>query len=291
MSKVWLMATTAALAFAAAAACDVERTGEQLTADKAMVATLLATPAVSISPAAMAGSGAGFDAGTFDGGQVTIPPQTLAFAFFVERSGATFDAPPAPVAGATMALLENGAAVAQLDEMGTGSFSSKSAQNDAIAYASGATYDFEASLEGERYVGRVAEAPNLEHVASLHPAQGYVDHPANTPFTFTRPEPPAGQPRNLGFVTVYPVDPQGQYGPPTFTNVPTTPLDFLTLVALPGQWRAAQITLPGSAFPVANQTYVLVLQAAKLGGPESENLFTGSAILAATAEVGVFRTR
>ena len=68
-------------------------------------------------------------------------------------------------------------------------------------------------------------------------------------------------------------------------------MDFLRLVALPADWRAAQVTVPGSAFPLANQTYALVLQAAKLGGPQSDNLFSGSAILAGTAEVGVFRTR
>ena len=36
---------------------------------------------------------------------------------------------------------------------------------------------------------------------------------------------------------------------------------------------------------------LLVLQAVKLGSAESENLFKGSAILAGTAEVGVFRTK
>jgi hypothetical protein len=137
----------------------------------------------------------------------------------------------------------------------------------------------------------VEKAPQVEQVTDLHPPQGYIDQPANTPFTFNRPNPPPGQERNLGFVTVYPVDDRGQKGQPTYTNVPHTPVDFLRLIASPWQWRQPVVTVPASAFPNAQQTYVLVLQAVKMGGPSSNNLFTGSAILAGTAEVGVFRTR
>jgi hypothetical protein len=286
MRKVMRMAVAAVLAVAAAG-CDVARTGEQLTAEKAMVAAILATPSVSISPAALAGADGGFDAG---GAQVTVPAQTVAFAFFGERSS-SFDAPPTPVAGATVTVRADGGATVQLLATGEGAFSLTSTQDSALEYTPGATYDFEATLAGERYVGRVTEAPQLERVDALHPDQGYVDHPANTPFTFTRSEPPPGQARNLGFTTVYPVSDSGQLGPPTYTNIPMTPLDFLRVVALPAPWRASQVTVPASAFPLPNQTYALVLQAAKMGGPESANLFSGSAMFAGTADVGIFRTR
>jgi hypothetical protein len=281
---------TVAAAALAVAACDIQRTGQQLTADKVMVAAILATPSVTVSPAALAGADAGFGAGGMDGGQLTIPGQTLALAYFLERPS-SFDAPPAPVSGATMAVKAEGGAAIALEPTGDGAFSLSSAQSSALEYASGATYDFEATLAEERYVGRVAEAPQLENVAALHPPEGYVDHWANEPFTFTRPEPPAGQPRNLGFITIHPISDRGELGPPTYTNVPMNPIDFLRLVALPAPWRAAEMTVPASAFPLPNQTYALVLQAAKMGGPQSENLFTGSAIVAGTAEVGVFRTR
>jgi hypothetical protein len=251
-----------------------------------MVAAILAMPSVSVSPAALAGADAGFS----DGGDLTIPGQTVAVAYFLERPS-SFDAPPAPVSGATMAVKAEGGTALQLESTGEGAFSLSSAQSSGFEYASGATYDFEATLGEERYVGRVAEAPQLENVPALHPPEGYVDHSANAPFTFTRPEPPAGQPRNLGFITVYPVSDSGEMGPPTYTNVPMNAIDFLRLVALPAPWRAAEMTVPASAFPLPNQTYALVLQAAKMGGAESENLFTGSAIVAGTAEVGVFRTR
>ena len=283
MYKVVLTAVAAALAVAA---CDIQRTGQQLTADKVMVAAILAMPSVSVSPAALAGADAGFS----DGGDLTIPGQTLAVAYFLERPS-SFDAPPAPVSGATMTVKAEGGTAIPLESTGDGAFSLSSAQSSAFEYASGATYDFEATLGGERYVGRVSEAPQLENVPALHPPEGYVDQSANAPFTFTRPEPPAGQPRNLGFITVYPVSNTGEMGPPTYTNVPMNAIDFLRVVALPAPWRAAEMTVPASAFPLPNQTYALVLQAAKLGGAESENLFTGSAIVAGTAEVGVFRTR
>jgi hypothetical protein len=288
MRKIVLMAVAAVLAVAAAAGCDVARTGEQLTAEKAMVAAILATPSVSISPAALAGADGGFDAG---GGQVTVPAQTVAFAFFGERSS-SFDTPPTPVAGATVTVRADGGATVQLTATGEGAFSLTSTQDSALEYTPGATYDFEATLAGERYVGRVTEAPELEVVAALHPDQGYVPHQANTPFTFTRSyEPPPGQTRNLGFTTVYPVSDGGDLGPPTYTNIPMTPLDFLRMVALPAPWRASEVTVPASAFPLPNQTYALVLQAAKMGGPESANLFSGSAMFAGTADVGIFRTR
>ena len=44
------------------------------------------------------------------------------------------------------------------------------------------------------------------------------------------------------------------------------------------------------AFPHAATNYLLVFHSLKSGGPKSENLFTGSALLAGTADIGVLRT-
>jgi hypothetical protein len=271
-------------------ACDLGRMVQQITAEKAMVATVLATPEISLTPSAMAGWDGGFDSGGLDAGQVTIPAQTAAFVFFGERSSTSLDAPPSPLPGADVFIREDASARLPLDETGEGTYALSSNQNAALEYTSGASYDFEAVLQGKTYVGRVENAPQIEQVADLHPPSGYIRHAANEPFTFTRPAPPQGQERNLGFITVYPVDDRGEKGQPTYTNTPNKPLEFLELMADPSQWRQAQVTVPGSAFPNAQQTYVLVLQAVKMGGPESSNLFTGSAILAGTAEVGVFWT-
>ncbi len=50
------------------------------------------------------------------------------------------------------------------------------------------------------------------------------------------------------------------------------------------------VTIPGTAFPEKDHNYVIVLQSAKIGGPKSENLFSGSAILGGTADIGIVKT-
>src|SRR5690606_7766437 len=97
--------------------------------------------------------------------------------------------------------------------------------------------------------GRVEQAPQLEEIAALHPPKGFIEHPAHTAFSFTRPPAPAGRERNLGFVTVFPVDESGGRGEPTWTNIPDDPLDMLLLVANPAKWKADTVVVPGSAFP------------------------------------------
>jgi hypothetical protein len=94
----------------------------------------------------------------------------------------------------------------------------------------------------------------------------------------------------VGFITVFPVSGSGERGEPTYSNAPQTPLAFLKLVALPAEWKQGTVTVPGEAFPKPAQTYLVVFQAVKTGGPKSDNLFTGSAVLAGTGEVGVIRT-
>jgi hypothetical protein len=114
---------------------------------------------------------------------------------------------------------------------------------------------------------------------------------ANTELAFDRADPPSGQERTLGFVTVVPVSDSGQQGEPTYTNAPKTPLEFLKLVALPVDWKVKRVVIPGSAFPMSKQTYLVIFQSVRTGGPETENLFLGSALLAGTADIGVVRTQ
>ena len=82
-----------------------------------------------------------------------------------------------------------------------------------------------------------------------------------------------------------------QRGQPTYSNVPTSPLAFLSLVASPASFRTEQVTVPGTAFPAAASTYLVTFQAVRMGGAQSDNLFVGSALLAGTADVGVVRTQ
>jgi hypothetical protein len=292
MKKTPLLLLAALAALSAPLACDFEKTGSQLQAQKVMVATLLATPPVDLTAAGLLGLDGGFDAGVdLDGGAVNVPGQVAAFVFFGNRKSQTLDIEPEPIANATVRLAQVGGAEIALENQGSGNYSVVAGEDGGLSYQSGATYQFRAVHGGATYVGQLEEAPALERIEAFHPASGYVDHPANTAFTFTRPSPPAGQDRTPAFVTLYPLGEDGAKGQPTYTNAPKTPLDFLKLVARPQEWTQAQVTIPAEQFPAAGQSFVVTLQAVKLGGPESDNLFTGSAILVGTAEAGVIRTR
>ncbi len=283
------------------AACDFETTGQQLQSSRVMVATVLATPAIELQPVALVGADGGFDAGMLDldagvgfdadGGTVTLPPQTLGSIFFGERDPQSLDAPPTPLTGGQASLTIGDAAPVALPEKGDGRYEQTSGDDEALAYQTGASYVFRVTHRGQTYVGRVDGAPQLEEIPAFHPPKGYIEHTAGQSFTFERPAPPQGGERNLGFVNVFPLSDDGERGGPTWSNIPTKPKDFLDLISNPGKFRETQVTVPGSAFPESGKTYLLVMQAVKAGRAESANLFAGSALLAGTAEVAVFRTR
>ncbi|MCY1034489.1 hypothetical protein OV207_23760 [Corallococcus sp. BB11-1] len=286
--KRLLLSAAAAVSLLSPLACDLEKTGNQLSADHVMVGTLLATPQVDVSATAMAG----YDAGTFgDGGMdvVSFPAQTAAFVFFGTKSGA--NSQPEGVSGATVALQPVGSATpVALNGQGGGSYGVTSDSTDDLTYASGATYSFTANKDNVRYVGQVENSPTKEAITALHPAEGFVRLNANTAFGFDRPAPPANTDRTLGFVTVVPLSANGEKGTATYSNVPTTPVEFLQLAAVPATFREARVTIPGTAFPNPKQTYLVIFQAVRMGGAESDNLFLGSVMLAGTAEVGIVRT-
>ncbi|MCK8496478.1 hypothetical protein [Myxococcus fulvus] len=288
MKRILVSAAVTAL-FLAPLACDLEKTGAQLTAEHVMVGTLLATPEVEVSALALAG----VDGGVFvpDGGDnLVIPAQTAALVFFGTRSGE--NSQPSGVTGATATLQPQGGQATVLNEDGSGSYSRTNVggSDSGLTYASGATYQFIAARNGTRYVGQVDDAPVQEAITRFHPPEGFVRHTSGTALSFERAAVSGGKERTLGFVTVVPLGSDGSKGEPTYSNVPTTPVEFLQLVAVPGSYREAQVTIPGSAFPQSNKTYLVIFQAVRLGGAESDNLFIGSALLAGTADVGVIRT-
>jgi hypothetical protein len=287
MKRLVLLCAVAACCLAPLA-CDLEKTANQISAETVMVGTLLSTPDVAISPEAVAGLDGGIQT---DGGQssFTIPGQTAAVLFLGTRNGA--NATPEGLTGATVALQTNGTQKVTLSSDGFGSYSRSSNSDATLTYQNGATYDFIAERGGQKFVGQVKDAPAKESIPALHPSAGLVRMAANTELAFDRADPPSGQERTLAFVTVVPVSDSGQQGEPTYTNVPKTPLDFLKLVAAPVDWKVKRVTIPGSAFPLPKQTYMVIFQSVRLGGPESENLFLGSALLAGTADVGVVRTQ
>ncbi len=279
--------TAAAVSLIAPLACDLEK----LTAEKVMVGTVLSTPAVEVTPSATAG----FDGGVItrpDGGEatITIPAQTAALVFFGTREGEGVAAPSA-ISDATVNLQPQGGQAVGLPSDGAGFYSrTNNGEGPELTYQEGATYDFVVTSGGEKFVGRVENAPKQEKVDALHPASGFVRLNANTGFSFTRRPVAQGEERTVGFVTVFPVSSDGDRGEPTYTNTPKTPLEFLQLVAIPTQWKTDTVDIPATAFPQRDQTYLVVFQTVRMGGAESSNLWFGSALLAGTADVGVVQT-
>jgi hypothetical protein len=287
MKRLFLLSAVS-VCFLVPLACDLQKTANQFSAETVMVGTMLSTPDVPLSPEAVAGLDGGYSP---DGGQstITIPGQTAAILFLGTRKGESSS--PEPLTGATVALQINSTQKVALSSDGSGSYSRSNNSDATLKYQDGATYEFLADHQGQHYVGQVKDAPAKENIPALHPAAGVVRMAANTELAFDRADPPSGQDRTLGFVTVVPVSDSGEQGQPTYTNAPKVPLDFLKLVAVPTEWRAKHVVIPGTAFPTTKQTYLVIFQAVRLGSPESENLFLGSALLAGTADVGVVRTQ
>lgn len=290
----------AALLALCGAGCNVEKTAAQASARRVMVATLIATPEVVIPKEAIAGLDGGLalpDAGfpldggfELDGG-LSIPAQTAALAFFGERQGDGVSQPPAPLSGAAMAVQAGEGARKSLTlDPGNGSYSLTSLEDPSFVYQEGERYRFIATYEFESYVTELAAAPPKERIEGFHPPEGFIRRAAGQNFVFLRPDPPEGQDRELGFITVVPISPAGERGEPTWTNVPKDAFGLLKLVTAPGAYKKTELTIPGEAFPERDRNYLILLQTARLGGPQSANLFISSAILAGTAEVGIVRT-
>ncbi|MFT3708388.1 MAG: hypothetical protein QM817_12110 [Archangium sp.] len=290
-----------AVSVALTSGCDT--TVKQAQAKTAAVSTILTTPDIDIRAGAVAGNGfdasfdfdaGGFDAGGLDAGVfftdagIIVPAQNLAFVYLGQRQGESLDVAPVGMPGAQARLIQVGGASFPLDDVGGGTYSLS--PDAGFKYVDDATYQFEFVLNGQTFLAEVTHVPSRENIAQFHPTIGYVELNAGEDFVFTRPDPPAGTDRNFGFVNVFPVSQQGQ-GQPTYTNIPMAPIDFLRLIAFPQEWKKTQVTVPGSAFPERDHNYIVVLQSAKLGGPKSENLFLGSAILAGTADVAIIKTR
>ena len=288
MTKRLLLLSTLAACILAPLACDLGKAVDQISAETVMVGTLLSTPDVDISPEAVAGLDGGFRP---DGGQssFTVPGQTVAFMFLGTREGQ--NSQPEGITGATVTIQPVGGQAVTLTSDGAGAYSRSSNSDATLTYQSGKNYNFIAVRNGERFEGSVENSPAQERIPALHPPEGVVRIPANTPLSFERADPPSGQDRTVGFVTVVPISDNGQQGKPTYTNVPTGPLEFLSLVALPSDYKQKTVNIPATAFPTAKQTYLVTFQAVRTGGPDSANLFLGSALLAGTADVGVVRTQ
>jgi hypothetical protein len=282
-----LLCAAIATAILSPLACNL---ADQLSAEEVMLGTLFSTPEVTISPAAFLGA----DGGLPDAGPAfTLPQQTAALAFFGTRQDEKGQ--PAPIANATLRLeTGNAAAAVALESQALGTYSLTSSGNDGkLRYQPGTDYRFTAVVGSERFTSSVKDAPPVERIEALHPASGYVQHPQGQVLRLQRPAVSPGRERALGFVTVVPVSSDGQQGRPTYSTVPSPldPLAFLQLLLDTSEQRSATIDIPTSAFPEREATYLVIFQSASLGGPETGNLFFGSALLVGAADIGVVRTR
>ena len=271
--------TALLLAAALASACGLVEKPGTLLADHVMVGTLLASPPVTLA--------AGADAG------VTVPGQSAALVVFAQRAAGELTSAPQLISQARVTVGPVGGEAVALPPAGEGRYArtwSEDGADGGVPYTPGAAYTFAVVHDTQRFEGRVDDAPEREAIAELHPAAGFVALPAGSPLTLTRPPAPAGRERTLGFVTVVPVSGSGARGTPTWTNVPADPLALLQLVAAPAAWKQDRVTIPGEAFPERGATYLVTFHAVRSGGPATDNLFAGSALLVGTADVGAVRT-
>jgi hypothetical protein len=299
----------------------LNKTSAQLQAKHVMVATLLHTPAIDIRAEAIAGLDASFlnffDGGipSFDGGftlpdggaipfdagllpfdlfdaGILIPPQTGVFTFFGTRNGeGLMQSAPTPISGTTMTMTLEGGSEYALKDLGQGTFQLTTQDDTTLNYEPGANYRFTAKADNQTFIAIAAEVPQQETIPQFHPeGRSYISIDAGSDFTFRRPDAPSGSERDLAFVIVIPIDREGKQAEPTYTDVPQQALDILTLVVAPSKFKKTLVTIPGRAFPERDRNYIILVQSAKLGRADTDNLFAGSAIIGGSADIGIVKT-
>jgi hypothetical protein len=279
-----------ALAVAVIAVFSLQACGlfESVQSSKVLAGSVLSTPEYDLTPTLYSSLGDGglpvFDGSVPDGGLAPkVPPQVVAQVFFGERNTADLSKPPNGLSGATITLGYAGKSVALTDQ-GSGNYGITSLENKDFTYVPNTEYKLTIVHQGVTYEGAVT-APAEEKIAQFHVTPGKpLDIDANADLQLTRTSVD-----NIGFTTVVPVDSTGK-GEPTYTDAPTKPLDLLDLVANDSKWKQKQITIKGTAFPKPNSFYVINVTAVARG-TTSNNLFTTSALLAGTADIGMVKTR
>ena len=190
-----------------------------------------------------------------------------------------------------MTIQRKGTTALTLKDQGSGTFQLNSNDEPKLTYEPNTNYLFTANAEMQTFVGEIEDVPEQETVSAFHPkGKSFLDLAANTSFTFARPDPPNGFERDIAFIVVVPISREGKQGTITYTNTPTAPLEFLKLALAPSEWKTTTVTIPGSAFPDKDANYLILLQSAKLGHPNTDNLFIGSAMIAGTADVAIVKT-
>ncbi len=179
-----------------------------------------------------------------------------------------------------------------------------------LTFTPGSQYKFTITAsDGQQYFGKVTPAEptkikELEASASgVTAVQGtegpgqinQLDWHVNADFTVTRdPAPAAGTTPDLGFVAVSKVKLDDPTNPKNFTWVnldKDSTKDLIDLVSgQDSKWRTTSVTVKGDkAFPEAGPYAVAISVVQK--GAVSQNLFTGSACIAATGNGGILNVK
>jgi hypothetical protein len=200
--------------------------------------------------------------------------------FLGDRPSSTSTQAPTGVAGAAVSATDTMGVNVTCADKGGGTYLADST-GGSLRYDPGAKYTFTAVQGGNSY-SSTGTAPPPEQVAAFTGVP--IPVTVGQPYTLQRTPPAGGGQLGLAFVTVTSVGAGSTT--PLWTNAPQAPNDFLNLILNDGQWRTAQVVIPGSAFPTAG-TYLIDLQAVERGTVQGSNLFAGSAILLGTGTAGL----
>lgn len=285
--------TRAALAFLALAsftACELFQIAEQAGSKQVAIGTILHTPEtyVPIEAISLDDRLEGTDGGLPPDAGVLIPSLTVSYIFFGERQGESLDAAPVGTPGATANLVHENGPTYPLEDQGEGAYALP--LDAGFVYENGATYRFEFQHAGQTYVTAVKNAPPRENIRALHPDRGFVELDVGDTLTLIRPDPALDEDRNIAFVNVFRVSGAGAASTPTWTNIPMDAQGLIKLVVSPNDWKRTTVVIPETAFPGRDETYLVMLMTAKIGLPQSKNLFSASAVIAGAADIGIVRT-
>jgi hypothetical protein len=222
------------------------------------------------------------------------PTATFASVFFGNRPTET-TVQPDPVPGATVAIADDAGLSTVATATAQAGFYAATSLDGGLRYDSSAEYDFTITDDaGVVYTAAGSAAPQ-EQVAQLQtqfvddggfPAPVFAIASVGSPFTLTRSAQEVNGQLDVAFTAVFGLTNGAPSANPTWTNAPEQPSDFLQLIVNDAQWRAATVTIPGSAFPSPG-FYLVTLTAVREGSATSDDLFSGSAVLLGSSVAGV----
>ena len=269
---------------------------DSVQADKVLAGTVIATPETDLKFLLPDASYAlPFDSGVPiplpDGGlpiSTKVPAQTVAAIFFGQRAP-DYTSQPKGIAGASVTMSIDGKTFTLADQ-GAGAYGLTSQDDATFLYKDDADVKLTVVSAGTTYTASV-KAPPKEVISQFAAVEPWpLEQPANTSLQLTRSDTD-----NVAFTTVIEVNQNTKLTdlnsiPATFTDVPSTALDLLDLVANDSQWKRKVVTLPAKSFPTASSYYAVLITAVKRG-ETSTNLFTASALLVGKADLGVVKTK